>query len=290
MQNQVLGRGKLYFELYAPGTFVGQGERYLGNTPSFAVKNAASTLDEFDSMDETIARVESTTTQDDLSLAFAADDVSNDNLAAWFAASTQTITQANVNGLSETITVFRDRYFQLGRVAAPPTGYRNVVDVTASVNPSLNFSFDRASGRVYVLPNAPNISLSGTAVEFFYDLGAETRVILVHKQQKIRGALRFVSANPVGNNSIYYFPYVVLQPGGDFQLKVDDWQKLNFTASVLKMNSSTDRVYTDAEVVSFSATDSEEQALTYGTEAEIIAWANQLHQVIDVQLPPLPYP
>lgn len=295
MQNQVLGRGKLYFELYAPGTFVGQGERYLGNTPAFALRSTVAMLDEYDSLGETIEKVESTTTQQDLGASFTGDDISNDNLAAWFAADQGSTTQVGMSGLQETLTLFRDRWYQLGKPSNPPMGVRNIQLINASVGGSPvdvtpNLSFDRPNGRVYVLPEAPVISGAGTVVTLTYDTGDNTRKTLIHKTQKVRGALRFISANAEGTNTTYYFPYVTLQPAADFNLKTDDWQKLGFSVNILKMNAVTDRVYTDSETTSEGFTPNEQEALTFGTPAQIIAWANSLEYVIDTQLPSLNYP
>lgn len=288
-QNQVLGRGKLYFEQYAPGTLVGMGERYLGNTTSFNLKNSVATIDEFDSMDETREKIESTIVQRDFAAAFAADDISSDNMAAWFGASTRSQTQAPTDNITETITVYKDRWFQLGKPTVRVLGLRNLVLISASL-PRVNFQYERATGRVYVQPTAPDISDSGTSVTFTYDIGAQTTSMLVHRTQAIRGALRFVSENQLGNNTIWYFPLVSLKPDTDFLLKADTWQQLSFSLDVLKLNASTDRVYTDAEVISMSLTNDEEAALAYGSEDEIITWANELSQVIDVQFPNLNYP
>lgn len=294
-QNQVLGRGKLYFELYAPGTFIGQGERYLGNTPSLSLRAIATGVDEFDSTDETKEKTETTIIQRDLAASFTADDVSNENLSAWFATSRSSITQGAADNQTETLTLFPDRWYQLGRDANPIMGLRNVANVRASIaaaplNNTLNFRFDRSNGRLYVLPDAQDVETTGTEVDLVYDLGSSARQTLIYKTQKIRGALRYIADNTEGNNPTYYFPYVVLRPESDFSLKADDWQKLGFTVDVLKMDPATDRVYLESEVTSIGFTNNEQQALGYGTEAEIIAWCNDLEYVIDTQLPAIHYP
>jgi hypothetical protein len=49
-QNQVLGRGRLYVERFADGTKIGDGiERYMGNTPQFALSRSDENLEHFSS-------------------------------------------------------------------------------------------------------------------------------------------------------------------------------------------------------------------------------------------------
>ena len=62
---------------------------------------------------------------------------------------------------------------------------------------------------------------------------------------EVRGALRYISTNPVGPKKDVYWPYVKLTPNGDFSLKGDEWQTIPFTFEVLKKDNVTPRVVID---------------------------------------------
>lgn len=66
---------------------------------------------------------------------------------------------------------------------------------------------------------------------------------LVGSAHQIFGSLEFLSDNAVGNNMNYWFPYVNLAPNGNFALKGDAWQVLQFTAAALKRDAATERFY-----------------------------------------------
>ena len=48
-QKYTLGRGEVFFNKFKPGTNIGEGERYLGNTPEYSLTNDVETLDHFNS-------------------------------------------------------------------------------------------------------------------------------------------------------------------------------------------------------------------------------------------------
>lgn len=68
-------------------------------------------------------------------------------------------------------------------------------------------------------------------------------LVFIGKAQSIYGALLFESDNPIGTNLNYWFPYVNLQPNGNYALKGDTWQQMSFSAEVLKRDATTQRSY-----------------------------------------------
>ena len=82
-----------------------------------------------------------------------------------------------------------------------------------------------------------------------YDIEAGTRKTVIGKGVQLAGALRFISANPIGTQKDYYWPYVKLSPNGDFNLKGDEWQQIPFTFEVLKKDATTARVYIEERTV-----------------------------------------
>lgn len=106
-----------------------------------------------------------------------------------------------------------------------------------------NWEVDLSSGRLHVLNTAVDIS-DGDTLTITYDTAAQSVYQVVAQGLSIYGALRFIATNPVGKKVNYFFPYVKLTPDGDFSLKGDDWQTLQFTIDILKLNDTTERIYT----------------------------------------------
>ena len=103
---------------------------------------------------------------------------------------------------------------------------------------------DLVNGRLYIEPTAPGIT-DGDALVVTYNVAAGTRNVVISKDNQLRGALRFISANAVGNQMNYFFPYVLLTPNGDYALKGEDWQQMGFSFTALKRDASTERVYAE---------------------------------------------
>ena len=54
-QKYTLGRGEVYFNKFKPGTNIGEGERYLGNTPEYSLTNDVDTLSQ--SMNQSLSQI-----------------------------------------------------------------------------------------------------------------------------------------------------------------------------------------------------------------------------------------
>lgn len=250
----VLGRGRLYFDQFLPGTKTGTGELYFGNTPELSQSIDTETLDHYDADEGLNVKDESITLENNLTLTFTTDNISVDNVALWFAGEKKAITDAGANNVEETLTVRRGRFYQLGVSAENPTGVRNITNVSITdgeetpnpIDLEGNFEIDLEKGRIYVELDAPDVA-DDTKIIVKYDIEASKRTLVIGKGQEIRGALRFISANPVGKQRDYFFPYVKLTANGDYALKGSEWQQMSFSVEVLKKDAATERVYIDAE-------------------------------------------
>lgn len=246
----VVGKGRIYFAPFKPGTFeFDGGERYLGNTPEFSTSQDQSTLDHYDSDSGLNVKDESIITEQNMTGALVTDNISVENVADWFGGEVDGLTVAAATGLDETIEVKRGRYIQLGITALTPSGTRSVTNVVVkngatTVTAAGNYEVDLALARVYIEPDAAGIA-DGDDITFEYDQAAITRQIIIGKGAPVAGALRFISANPVGPQKDYYFPYVKLTPNGDYALKGDEWQQIPFSLEVLKKDATTERLYID---------------------------------------------
>ena len=80
-KHYVIGKGKLYFDPFIPGTKTPSGERYFGNTPDFSESQSINKLDHIDADQGLNVKDDSVITQNDLSIAFGTDNISTDNVA-----------------------------------------------------------------------------------------------------------------------------------------------------------------------------------------------------------------
>lgn len=251
--NYVLGRGRLYFDRFADGTKTKTGEMYFGNTPTLTVTQSNTALDHYSSEGGLKIKDASVTLQNDMSGKFSTDNIQLDNLALWFLGTSGSVTQAAATALSETVAVKLGRFYQLGVSAATPSGARNATNVvvkkgTTTVVMLNNYELDLPNARIYIEPDAAGI-IDGDSLTITYDLQAATRTQTIAKGTQIFGALRFMSDNPVGGNKNHYYPYVKLTSDGDYALKGDAWQDMNFTVDILKLDDVTERAYIDGIAV-----------------------------------------
>lgn len=258
--NYVLGRGRLYFDKFAPGTKTPTGERYIGNTPELSSSTSVDTLDHYSSDQGLKIKDESIMLSNDLSLSFTTDDISAENIALFFLGEVIKATVVGALLEVEMLTVQRGLNYKLGVNDVSPQGTSNVTNVKVEVEvppvlpattptytditsqASGNFDLDLDRAKIFIEPSAPLIP-NGTVLRITYDQLAGSTETILGEGNVIAGALRFEAANPVGDQSDYYWPYVKISPDGDYSLKGDDWQAIGFTAEVLIRDSATKRVY-----------------------------------------------
>lgn len=253
MTNLVIGKGKVYFDQFAPGTKTGTGERYMGNTPEFNISQDQSTLDHYDSDSGLNVKDESVVTEQNMTGTLITDHIVPENVGLWFGADVDKTTVTAAIGLIETKAAKLGTFVQLGTTEDSPTGARNIANLVvkigaATVVATANYEVDLALGRVYLEIDAAGI-VDGDAVIYTYDVSAGVRTQMVARGTNVAGAVRFISANPVGGQTDYFFPYVKLTANGDFALKGEEWQQVPFAFEALKKDAVTERVYIDGRAV-----------------------------------------
>lgn len=265
-KNYVLGRGRLYFDRFSPAQVAagivaatkGEGELYFGNTPELSMTSSEETLDHFDSDEGIRIKDASVSLQLDRTGSFTTDNISVGNLALYFLSdgAGSVLQVAAVASTYETGPVKQGRFYQIGATTSLPAGVRNVstiivktgVGFVTTVAQPTNYEVDEDLGRIYVLPGAPGIA-NDALLQITYDLAATLRDQVISKSTSIYGALHFVANNPYGKNKDYYFPYVKLAPDGDYQLKGDDWQAMNFSFEALRKSTNMETLYVDGRGV-----------------------------------------
>jgi hypothetical protein len=251
-KNLVRGTGKLYFNPFAVGTTNPTGEIYLAQSRELSYSLAAETLDHYDADAGMNVLDEQVQTKVDMTGKTSIEHISMENLAIFLqAAGVTTLTNTAGTGLTETFTVKRGRFYQLGATNANPVGARNVTVTAVAISGTpvantnnVNYIANGPLGRLQIVADAPGIA-DDAVITVTYNVAAGTQTMVISKDQQIRGALRFVSDNPVGDQKDYFFPYVNMQPDGDYALKGEDWQTMGFNFTALKLGS-LERVYVTA--------------------------------------------
>lgn len=244
-----LGRGKVYFDRFLTGTKTRTGERYIGNTPEISFNTESELLEHFDADGGIRVKDDQVTLEITRTLTFTCDNIDDDNLAMFFLGDKSTFTQGTASNTAYTITdAVGGRYYQIGQTAGNPQGVRGITvdSVTDGTDPLVvdtDYTIDLALGRIYIVAGGGG---DGEDVVVTYDAVEHTRPrVLTADSVTVDGALRYISANPKGNQRDYYFPYVQLTPNGDYTFKGDEWQALPFTAEVLKYDDNTAAVWID---------------------------------------------
>jgi hypothetical protein len=137
LPNYVVGRGRLFFAPFKPGTRTPRGQDYFGNTPALSTTQSEDSLDHYSSEGGVRQMDASTALQNDSSGSFQCDNISLPNLALWFrgivtqniesgsAQATGTLTIANA------VPVAGDKFTVAGHdlvfVAADPSGFEVLI-------------------------------------------------------------------------------------------------------------------------------------------------------------------
>lgn len=243
----VVGRGRLYFDKFLPGTKTPTGLRYLGNTPELSITRARTSLDHFDSDHGTKIKDDSVDLEDDISGAFTTDNISIMNVGMWLGGEVDIETQVSALAVVYPINdAQRGRAYQIGATDANPAGVNNIATVIVKkalvvIAAAGNYEVDTASGMIEFLETAPGFA-DGDDLTITYDTLVATRAIAVDGAESVYGELRFVADNPKGPQTDYIWPYVKLSPDGDLNLKGDDWQVQSFNYEVLQKSSISKRV------------------------------------------------
>ena len=269
-QKYTLGRGEVFFNKFKPGTNIGEGERYLGNTPEYSLTNDVETLDHFNSDRGLREKDESVLLEISSSGSMTCDNISGDNVALFFLGNLLTKSSTSVTAQKEVFTSWKRGYtMQLGTTDTTPTGVRKVsnvkvgkaasgatIDMSSDINSMSgvtvidaagNYEVDTELGRLYLEPTSAEINGDIKLVVQF-DVAAQSRQMVVSSNDVVQGSLRFVAHNAKGENKDYFFPKVTLSPDGDYNLKGDDWQSMGFTFEALKL-PGRERVYIDIRAV-----------------------------------------
>ena len=247
-----LGRGKLFFAKFTPGTKVHTGFRYIGNTPEFNLNSESETLDHYNSDEGVRVKDDSVLLQLNRTGSFITDSIDVDNLSLFLLGESSIVAQASATAQQYDISgVQQGRHYQIGETALNPSGFRSLTSVSVQNDAATpvvytvntDYTIDLTLGLLYIIPGGA--IANGTNLEVLHSRSAVSRSrIITAASATIEGALKFVAANPKGDNVDFLMPYVQLAPNGDFALKGDEWQQLPFSVEILKLDGR-ESIYVD---------------------------------------------
>lgn len=252
----ILGRGKVYFTRFQSGTKIPVGgERYVGNCPAINFNQSEDKLEHYSSEGGLKVLDASVTLQQTRAGAFTTDNIDKDNLALLVSGDASTLTQASATATVQRVTGYKGNFYQLGQTGANPSGVRNVSNVvvkTIGAVPTTiaasNYTVDATLGRVNFHDDAAGIT-DGTLYDITFDQAACTRELVVSSSDTVYGSIRFIADNSIGQNRDYFLPYVKIAPNGDFNLIGDEWQQIEFSMDVLKLDANTEVMYINGRPV-----------------------------------------
>lgn len=259
--NLVLGRGKVFFERYDITTYTGvglpqgDGEMYLGNTPSFALNRTETETEVLDSTAGRNSRTDSLVTGEDHTIRFTSDNISADNVAMW-EGTTAVISSGGFSIGADTIRVRRGRFNQIGASFSLPQGKRNLRDVVVRKNgttvPALNnYEVNLETGRIEVFATAVALA-DGDIINVEFMAQPASGALITSGSTTITGTLRYVSENARGRQTHYFYPCVNISPDGDVAMKGSTWQELPLVAKARKLQG-LQFVYIDETTVEQTA-------------------------------------
>ncbi len=290
----VLSKGELYFNQFAEGTFVGEGEMYLGNTPGFSVASSFEELKRYTSYGGQQIELEGIKTREVQTADITTDNMVLENLALWFGGTVDDTGQEAVGTITETFTVKRGRWYQLG-TSFDQFGVRHVepdIAFTKGGSPLAvdgNLTLDRVEGRFLVNTDAVNLADGDTISVSFQWRQSFSRDVRPSANE-ITGSLRYISKNPFGPDVSYFFPYVRIKANGEIDLKGEQWQEVSLDVEIRKLNPLTPFFFTKMTSGPL-LTDDEQAIIELGPMSldEFPYWEDQLDQIINVFMPAANY-
>lgn len=242
-------KGKIYFD-------DGNGEQYLGNTPTAEMSIETTSLDHYSAESGIREKDDSALVEITRRLNITADDISTANWARFIIGTVGSKVQVATPVVDESVgAVKQGRYYQVGVSAGNPSGVRDIGSVTVKVGAvaktlTTDYTVDAALGRIYIVPGGGIADDNVVLVSYTPVAGSREQVVAA-SSAAVAGALRFVADNPKGTNRDIYLPSVLLKPTGTARLKGEnaEWMQLGFEIEILKKDSTTGAVYIDGRNV-----------------------------------------
>lgn len=252
-QNYTLGRGKVHFARFLPGTTTPDGFFYIGNTPEFSLTIESETLDHFSSDEGIREKDDSVPLEVNRSGSMTTDNIDPKNVALFFFGADSTVTQAVVAAAPEVLTSIKAGHsYKLGSTPANPAGVFGInatglaLETVVGSTPlvvDVDYIID-LDGGIVTFVEGSLVAVDGVDIEVTYAVRASSRSRVISGSEPVEGAMIYRTKNPKGTDMVYYMPYVKITPNGDYALKGDEWQTIPLSLEILKPVSG-EAIYRD---------------------------------------------
>lgn len=278
----VLGRGEVYFDRFIAGTLSGEGERYLGNTPSFQITREIERLNRATSYGGQRHDTRGAVISESLEISLVTDHMADENMSLWFSSeAVPTYAGDEFIPHTETFPVIRGRHYQLGSKVVPG-GYKFVDSLVLRRGATLlllgeDYLFDRDHGRIKILDNAPRISGTAT-VTATYIKRPSVFSIATSEAREVYGSLRYIARDPYGPQTDYWLPQVRITPRGAVDLKGDEFRQLSFDVTAMRLGPNHALIYALQEGVGPTPITADTALVTADTtrhRADMDAWQKE---------------
>jgi hypothetical protein len=253
--NYTLGRGKVHFARFKPGTQTPDGFFYIGNTPEFSLNIESDTLDHYSSDEGIREKDDSLTLEVSRSGSLTTDNIDPRNVALFFFGTESNLVQAAVVSSTETFSSVNEGHsYKLGASPSNPAGYFGidpagfvVSDGTTNLVVDVDYTIDLPNGLLFLIDGSL-LAVDGADIEVTYAVLGSSRSRVISGSEPVEGAMMYVTKNPKGGDAVFYMPYVKITPNGDYALKGDEWQTIPLSLEVLKPTGQ-EAIYRDGTPV-----------------------------------------
>jgi len=236
--NYTLGKGVVSFNQEdGSGSYL--GELDLGNCPEFTFNITLEQLEHFSSRGGIRAKDMSVISQISPAVAFTLDEITAENLALLTLADVSEVVQTTDSVAGEQPgPAFKGRMLALEFRAVDV----ETIVVTDAADGALVEGTDwevdltlkdDVIGRIRIMDTFTAAEGNMVKVSYDYDDLTYTKLSAI-SQTSIKGFLRFVSDNPIGNQQELHVHRIDLTPSGDTAMIGDDWSTLAFAGEILK--------------------------------------------------------
>lgn len=101
------------------------------------------------------------------------------------------------------------------------------------LQPVVDFDMDFDAG-LLTFTNTTSLVDGSADIIVNYAVAGSSRTVVLSGNNSVEGAVRFVTKNAKGPDSVLYMPWVKVMPNGDYNLKGDEWQQIPLSLKILK--------------------------------------------------------
>ena len=255
--NYTLGRGKVHFARFLPGTNTPDGFFYIGNTPEFSLTIESQTLDHYSSDAGIREKDDSVPLEVNRTGSLTTDNIDPKNVALFFFGASAPVIQAVVAAAPEILLSIKQGHgYKLGTSAGNPAGAFgiNATGLVVETSPGAvalvqgtDYTIDLDAGIITFTPGSL-VAVDGAGISVTYAIRASSRTRVISGSEPVEGAMMYVTRNPKGEDCTFYLPYVKITPNGDYALKGDEWQTIPLSLEILKLEG-VEAIYRDGKPV-----------------------------------------